>query len=548
MTVFVMVLAALFVHSSLGAQESDATDRRLEELAPTATEATVAPVQAAVRDMPPLPPVPVDTEALEIVLPTEIEPPQEIAQPEIPRDAVTPVAMLPGEDQVYFNATLGGGSVNSILGSINVYRLGDGPQFRVGYDHRGRDGFNFEKQGSGFFEEINDLSTWLRLGGDGDLSLEVDATYRDERFGLQLASPYYSQDVRVLSGRIAGAYSPESVLDIRGTVDMSNALRVLATGDSGVDAVRNEYARITPRLSARLEWPRFAVEVAGGYDGVFPSRMELADTAVFDGQIGIETVPVDGLTLAVRGESQYRLRDGVYFPVDGAISYRGDERWYIDLSGGYEVRENDPTTLWGVYPATSITVGDDIETRRLPAQQRVFVAGELGVFLIPRVLEIRGGGERSLITDRLEVEPYETTSSRYPYTVENAELLTSDLAATLTVSDGVSLDGGWEAQWDDRLPGVPAHVATAGIIAAIGDLTLEGNGRFPLERDGDLFPEVDFEARYEIARDVEFRLYALDILAPAMEDGRSLRGVAPDDNDPFIAPGLEVGAAVRVSF
>ncbi|MDA3948082.1 MAG: hypothetical protein PF508_02560 [Spirochaeta sp.] len=538
------VVFSVSVSVSVAAQDA----QPLEELEPTRVEASVAPVAAVVRDMPPLPPLPLDEAALTGEIAVDPAPPIAVPRPEIPRDAVTSAPMISGEDQVYFNATLGGGSVNSILGSINVYRLGDGPQFRVGYDHRGSDGFNLKKPGTGFFEQENDLTAWLRLDGAANTSLEVDTGYADRRFGLQQLSPYYSQDLREFDAKVTGAWTPERPVGVRATVAVSDVRRVLSTGDSGVDAQSNGYRRFTPELSGSLEWPRFGVDLTGRYDGLFLSGMELKNGSSFAVQVGVEAVPLDGLTLGVTGITQYHLSDGVYFPVEGYLSYQGSRRWNLDLSGGYRVVENDLLPLWSAYPATEVEPGTTLDESRLPVNEVLFVGGELGVVVVSGAVEVRGRVDRELHTNRLTIAPFQEERSVYPYRLTGGNSLSSDVVGEFSLGESVRLDAGWRAEWDQRLPGVPQHVARGAIRGDVRELTMEATGEVPLVTGMDALPELGIELRYEIARDVEFRAYAHDILAPGMDDGRSLRGVVPEDDDPFIGPGLELGAAVRVRF
>ena len=117
----------------------------------------------------------------------------------------------------------------------------------------------------------------------------------------------------------------------------------------------------------------------------------------------------------------------------------------------------------------------------------------------------------------------------------------------ITVFEGLSLDAAWNAEWEDRLPGVPQHTAEVGLSGERESLSGSVSAGIPLAAAATI-PRLDVELRYEIARDVEARVYAGDILAPGLDDGRSLRGIEPDEDDPFIGAGAEVGFAVRVSF
>jgi len=543
---FLGLLLLLVVTPGAFSQSPDTAP--LEQLEPERVEAQVAPVEAALQGMPPLPPIELEEESLVTTVVIDPLPPAEVAPPEIPKDAVAPMAMIPGEEQIYFNATLGGGSTNSILGSINVYRLGEGPQFRVGYDHTGQDGFNFEAAGTGFFSQTNDLDAWLRLGGDGTVTAEFEGAYSDRRFGLQQRSPYFSQDLRGFSGDLAVSYAPSTRFAIETQIALEDSLRVLATGESDVDAERNRVSRVTPRIGAIFEWPRFRAELSGRYDGAFPGGFDLASTSDFDLTLGLEVVPFDGVTLGATASTWYRLNDGVAFPAGGYLSYRGDPRWNFDLSGGYRIDTNDPVAFWRDYPLTEVEAGSSLDVPRLPPDEVYYAGGGIGIVIVPGLLEWESSLERRFHRERLVPDDFDETERFYPYRLDRFRELESETGLVLSLGTSMRIDIGWVGHWEDRLPGTAAQQIEAGIGGRAGDLSLGLRGTAPVTAEGGVLPEINVDVRYAIARDVEFRVYALDLLAPGIDDGRSLRGILPDEDDPFIGTGLEVGAAVRVSF
>ncbi len=533
-----MMVLSLSVHGQEGG---------LADLAPERAEGTVTPIAAAVRHLPELPEIPIE-DSVFLVSVGEVElPSNEVPLPEIPRDAVTPAGLIAEQDQVFFNATLGGDSVNGILGSINVYRLGEGPQFRVGYDHSAADGFNLERPGTGFFLEENRLDAWLRLGGDDPLQLEVDGRYADQRFGLQQLSPYYSQDTREFLGEVRGRYVPETRFGLEGVLTYQDEQRVLSTGDSGQSPVRNAYRKVQPLLTATLEWPRFRAELRGRYSGAFPSDMGLSSTSIVDGRLSLEGVPLEGVTIGAHSSVLYRFDEGLFFPAEGYLSYRGDERWSIDLAGGYRVEENDPTRYWSSYPASDWEPDKSIEEERVPGTEVFFLDGEVGATVIPGVFNLRGSLGQTYYTQRLVPLPFDGGTQNYPYQLRSFTALDSELRGEFTITERVGFQAGWSASWEDRLPGEAAHTADAGLSAEMGDVSAAVNARIPVV-ETEVLPRVDLEIRYEMFRDVEMRFFANDILAPGLEEGRSLRNVTPGAEDPFIDTGFQLGAAVRVSF
>lgn len=530
------------------AQTEGAGASPLEELEPARAEASVAPIATVVQDLPRLPPPTLNEEAIDAAIEVVSIPPVTVPQPEIPRDIAVPQGVVQTGDQVYFDATLGGGSVNSILGSINVYRLGDGPEFRVGYDHRGRDGFNFEPPGTGFFRRSNDLDAWVRLGDDSPLIVEIEGAYADDQFGLQQLSPFYAQELRTFSGMVDLTYDPQSVLFARTTVDLSSTARVLSTGDAGIDAETNTVTKIEPMIETTLEWPRFRVGATGRYRGVLPGGTGIDRSSILDLRLGVETIPVDGLTFGVEGATAYRIDDGVYFPVEAYAAYQGDQRWDARVGAGTEIDVISVSDYWNEYPLLSIEPVDDIETSEFPTTRRVFAEGELGVVVIPNRVSLRGGITAERNRDNVIVSDFDAVGDRYALAVEDTETLEGRGTVELDLTDYLRLTGGWTGLWGDVLPGETEHRLSAGIGISAERFSVDIGAEMPLAFSDTVVPTVDLEGMYQFSRDVDLSVFAYDVLSPVMENGRTLRGIAPNDEDPLIGPGLEIGAAVRVRF
>lgn len=518
------------------------------EIAPEEVVVDIAPVEAVVRDLPRLPELgfeapPVEDPDLVAV------PAGDISPPGLPREAV-----LPGEvaqsaaEEVFFNATLGGGSVNSVLGSINVFRLGDGPQFRVGYDHRGSDGFNFTAPGSGFFQQENALDTWIRLGEGESLQLEAEARYEDRRFGLQGQPRYYSADQRLLGGVLDLSFQPEPQSRAGLRLELEDRRRVLAVATSEIEAPRASYQVLRPELRGRLDWARLSAELVGSYEGRFSSGdgPDLEQSSLFGLELGLEAVPLDGLTLRLQGATRYRIGDGAYFPVEGGLAYQGAERWGLELSGGLRTISQSPTDHWEDYVVTS---GTALDGARVPLARRVFADGRVDVSLIPALLELGAGARWSRTDDELTVQSYDDDAAvaAHPLAVANRRSVRPQVDARIALGPSTSLSLGWETERGDLLPGAPEQELSASVEYNGERLAGSASLQAPLTAAGTV-PRVDAELAYRVARDVDVRLFGDDLLAPWQQEGRTRRGLAPSSGDPLVTPGFELGLAVRVSF
>jgi hypothetical protein len=552
---FAILIVALTVTPRTIAQDTASAPRPTDpESAADGGEVVVDPervvvdvgrIEAVVGGLPALPPL----EFAPPVLPPAIAAVPEgddIPPPTLPRETVAVIASETAEEEVFFNATLGAGSVNSVLGSINVYRLGEGPQFRLGYDHRGSDGFNFQEPGTGFFLQQNALETWVRIGDEQPLSLEVEGRYGDVRRGLQQRPTYYSVDSRTVAGSADLTYEWSARAQAGSRVSLEDQQRVLAASAAGAVSPRESYRRVRPEVWGVLEWPRLRLEATGDYDGLFNSGSPVDDAASAGLALAIEGVPIDGLTLGVRGATRYRFSDGAFFPVEGSLEYRGMERLGIDLSGGYAVRDRSVAELWTDY-AVPVVPGE--LAGQLPLSERVFAAGRAEVMVQPSLLQVAAFGRWETEWNALEVTPYngDPAIAGYPVELRTMERISTGVDMTVFLGERTRLIGGWLSRLEDRSLGVPEGEISA--TAEFEGERLAGSisGAAPLTTEQQV-PLLGAEVRYRLARDVDIRLFGNDLLGPIEDEGRTARGVRPVDGDPFVQPGFEIGLDVRVSF
>lgn len=540
----VLIPVVLLFGHSLNAQE------RTIELEPERATAELAPLDVSLGGMPPLDPLTLAEDVLEspivlmdldtVVLPV----------PPLPREAVGEAVTLGGE-QVFFNATLGGGSVNTVLGSINVFRIGEGPEFRIGYDHRASDGFNFKEPGSGFFRQENRLETWVRLGEEERFGFEAELGYGDERFGLQQQPRFYSAETRELSGLFSARYrwdNRSSTTLSLGLQDLGRVLAVAAVGGDEappVEAQRERYYRVEPALSARMEWPRLALTTTLDYSGRFADGVDFGTTSTGGISLRVEGVPLDGLTLFGEGATRYRLDDRAYFPVELGLEYSFRDSWIMRLGGGYRVREQSYGDLWRYYPVAAVPE----ETRDAPPiDQIMFGEGELSFGLIPGYVQLTIGGGWYTHTDRLIPEPYRSEDAVYPVVRDSFEQISTRARLAFTPVERITAGVEWRGEWSDRETGAPESNVAANIRTDWRRISTEVTAEMALDGNSPAVPLLGGSLRYGIARDVELRIFFSDVLAPLEEEGRTRRGLAPSDSDPFVEPGFEAGAAIRVSF
>ncbi|SIQ83806.1 hypothetical protein SAMN05920897_11648 [Alkalispirochaeta americana] len=538
---FLLITALLVVTGGVGlGLEAE----EIIDLSPERTAVEVAPVEVALGGLPALETLPLVEELLD----PDYRPADALAAalpvPSIPREAVGEAVAVP-EEQLFFNATLGAGSIHSVLGSINVFRLGEGPQFRLGYNHRSSDGFNFEEVGSGFFLQENLIEAWLRIDRQEKISLEVEMEYGDHRFGLQQQPVYYSAETRAIQGRAEVQYLWDHRTTSSVALEVDDFSRVLTAMDSTGDSEREQFYRVAPVLSGTMELPRLTVEADLDYSGHFSTGAGLDPASLVGSSLRIEGIPLEGLSLTGRGAVRYRFDDKPYFPVEAGFQYNHGDRWTLRGGGGYRVLEQSYVDLWEEYPVVEIP---EDATEHPPLDEVFFAEGELSLNLRPGFLQANAGFGWFLHQDRLISEAYRDDRAVYPLRIDEFEHLETKVGLSVSPRDWLLAEMGWTGRWEDRDTGVAEQSLNFSLRGDRGGLVADLEMDIPLEKGEMKVPLLGAGVRYGLARDVELRVFVSDLLAPFETEGRTRRGIKPSGADPFIEPGFEAGASVRVSF
>jgi hypothetical protein len=303
---------------------------------------------------------------------------------------------------------------------------------------------------------------------------------------------------------------------------------------------------IRPVARGRLEWPRFHVEARADYEGRFPVDSELPSSSMVGLELAVEGVPVEGVTLFAQGATRYRFSDGAFFPVEGGFEYRGSERWGMRVEGGYRVAEQSPSDTWEEYVATTWS---DAADEMIPVRETLFTHGVVDIQLVPSLVELSAGvfWERQAAALRIGEYDADPALAGYPVTTGTFDRLDGEVESTISLGERTFLSLGWLSHFEDRRFGFPENELSSSVEFRGETVSGSVSGTVPFDPSVTL-PLLAAEVRYRLAQDVEFSAFGRDFLGPAEEDGRTVRGVAPSDDDPLVAPGFEIGVAVRVSF
>lgn len=469
--------------------------------------------------------------------------------------AISPAAFeVPGPDEgaavsagpaagvsLFSDAVLGVGSMNHILGSISLYRLGDEPRFRLQFSHDGRDGYNFEEPGTGFFDRTEELSGWIEGGREARARLE--AGFVEHERGLQGQPTYFSTKTRFLDGttelgvpfgdryrfspRFEGAYAER----LRTVTDESQA-------PAGAESYANPGARVSVETTP----------------GIFYADAEYILRYLDDDENGI----AQGLGLALGADLLlgrevsasaevgvlWPLSDLVYVPFALSFTATPAEALTLSLGGGMEAQPLRVAERWRDLPtfATTDIDGDvpgwyeewygtaglliDIPDAPLSAEVSGRVALERNVPELTGYLPAVGETGYEL-SDRLSVTPEATM--RWDFTP-------------------LGIEAGWRSVLLQRAETDPLHEGRVGVDLRNREETLGVRADVSAEVYESLqLPTLDFSGYVDVSDSVRVSADVLDVLSPMLSDGRPRTGGEVTDAFPFVEPGFRVVLKTRVS-
>lgn len=508
------------------------------ELAPERAAAQVAPAELAIAGLPPLVELEFDPQVAEVVVPQVALPALDITAPEItlgPIGSATEVG-----DQLFVEARVAGTSVNSIVGAVSVARFGEGPGFRLDFEHASQDGFGFRSPGTGFFRNTNLLEAQVELGGQGRNRLDTQLRYNDLGFGLQGLSPFFSAEVRQLAAGVAYRRSFEPgaalVLDAAAQDDR----RVLTESEIDGSSAIEGYRRFDTSAALEFQWPtlRFAPRVSAQlFDAAeidIASRGSIAAGALLD------WAARPGFTFLVETDALYDPEDGLFFPARAAATLQPTELLRFGVGGGFEAPGATPAAFWAdhyVLAQIDPTVLD-----RLPRARRYFADFGVGVDLADLSIDL--GVAWSSQTDGLLLADFDTVSSTYRLTEGDLERLDGEAVVGFDLGT-LDVAVAWNTAWLDRLPGEPEQTLSGSIAAGFDPVTAVLDVEHALFDSGGV-PRLSLEIGGEIGAGLSVAVFGRDLLAPLTDEERGLRLSAASSQDPFVDTGLVAGAELRL--
>jgi hypothetical protein len=542
-------LVAILVLASAAIAAQEQSELVVE---PEQIVADLAPLEVVVEGLPPLPQPQL---VVQPYLPGDepfLEPGSDLDPPAIVGAPLEAETLTGDTEQLFFSAGLGAASVNTVIADIGLYRVAERSRFELGYEHRSSDGFAFNDPGKGFFLQRNALGAEIELERDAGTRLGFEGSYENTSRGLQRLAPTVAVDHRSADAIVTVDHPIDERMSILVSAAVAHRSRLLTNRiddaaftipEDDQPARSEQYNRFHPTAAARVEWPRFAIEFGGEFDALVNDSRGFPSVSSVEGNLILEGIPLVGLTMRADAGVGYRFDDRAYFPIEGSIEYRGSELWGADLAAGIAYSEPSPASLWDRYWALGPLDGDG--TPEL--QEELFGEGAVELYLIPDRLTFGAALRWVRYSDLIQALPFDASSGYYPIEAGGGEQMEHTLSVTLQPQTWFTLDAAWRSRYLDRLVGETTDELTGTARAAFERFDVELSATAPLGTRA-VVPRLDLSSSVSIGENLALEFFATDLLAPALEDGRSLAYVEPDEDDPFVQTGLEIGALVRISY
>jgi hypothetical protein len=443
------------------------------------------------------------------------------------------------ESSFFSTGIIGAGSMNHILGSVALYKLGTEPRFRFRFSHEGIDGYGFRAPGSGFFSREDLLEGWLAYRSDS-IELETEAGFIEREQGLQGRSDFYSAALRFLSLSPAFLFRPVDFFTLTLDSEVSSGSRIMAVASQLIPAERQSEFYVAPQLDLRFAFSSFTIGLTGSYGFQFVDQTYPVHRASTG--IDAELILFDSLILngSVGSMWQWDPAYRVLLPFQLGLDLSVQSALRIFASGGQRVSYNNYTGLWKDFPLLSMSTA-------LPPSYELFAGGGFSWSIAERVLQLDAGIEfadrKNIINPELNTG-FSTAAGTFSFSVDSMQSLYSDVGVKWKISDLLSFEAGWNAVFLQRSNLEAAHRLNASFGLVPQDEAYGVSIDAVTKLEGEpmllLLPNLNASGFVKITDGVRLDLEIKDILSPFLGSGRPGYG-------PFIEPGFRAILKTQIS-
>jgi hypothetical protein len=423
----------------------------------------------------------------------------------------------------FSEGTIGIGTSANITGDINLYHIGEQPDFRLRYFHDGYDGFSTHTAGEGYSSREELIEAELNYSGD-DLSADLVLSYNEIENGLQDNTDYFSLTRRIPELSSAIDWSIRDNILLTGSLNayaagfQLNSVNPLAPGYS-IFSIAPEtgiiFGRETLNLGLMLNY------YTGGQINSNDIMQDLGGSLVFTAEIS-ELFRLSG-DAGILWDNYGQL----YYPFSLEISGSGAMIDY-SLSGGYIADYEDRTDLWDIYPTAAGPQSLD-SLGSIPITHG-WIAEALVKWNVTGSVSLRASTEFSMLDNALKPGGSDLSGFNSVSAVEST-CLSAGLGIYLKILDNLSFDLAWDGQLLDDIDWYkPVHLFSSEteLTCADRDMGLIGTMDFRVYDtrqtwfSNDWLPLIGLEGYLRLAEGFVLSVSGQDLAAVFLDSGRNI--------------------------
>ncbi len=457
--------------------------------------------------------------------------------PPLPESILHPQASEEGAGKVSDSSLVtqgvfGAGSMNSLLGSLSLFRTGEKDSLRLRFSHEGSDGWDFRAPGTGYSgrEENLDGRAVFR-GASGETVAEGNFTERE--VGLQGKAAAVSAVSRFFDAGFSSTYRPGEDFTLHGAFSGAAASRLYSLPAGTV--LSREDAEYSLRGNAKV---RYGTERAGIYaDGgwsyrAVPDYGRLPGNRL-DAGLGAEYSPADGWNLEGKTGAAWNDEDGAFFPFRIDVSGTAGDSVSFSVRGGRKAEEWRYFDLWKEEALLALVNGL-ADGRTWYCGASVEARAVLGLFSVKLAFDAEYR-ENALVAG-----DFVSGDAAFPVTQDDLASFPLSLEIRSSPRPGLTFAGSWRYIPGERALFEPLHEGRISLDFAPqkGSYGLNCSGAWSSGND---LPEIGLRGFLRPLEGLEFSLSFEDLLAPLLTDGRTR-------HDPFVDKGFRVTLKTLLSF
>lgn len=423
----------------------------------------------------------------------------------------------------FSEATIGAGTSARINGDINLYHIGEQPDFRLKFFHDSSDGFAGREAGEGFSarEEL----------------IEAELNYTDEKIETDLLLRYneFEDGLQGLQGNTDFFTVTRRLPELAGSIDwkMSDLFKLTGDLDASMSVLQLNaleplsFSLFSAATDAGIVFGRENLNIGLSLNyGISGETTGAGLVQQLGADLSFTLEPADIFNMTGRGGLIWNSFSSLYYPFKIDISGSAAAFEY-ELSGGYAVESAERSEIWKIFPTAGGPAAED-SLGELPFTTGWFVDGGFRWNVSDRI-SMNASAGFSMLENAL-IPSSSVLTGFNALTAVNSTCLDGGVGLYVEITDGLSLGAGWNGQMLEDLDWFrPKHEITGEfeLVSADREMGIIGDASFAVydERQSwysnDWLPMLGLEGYLRLSEGFVLSVSGEDLAAGLLDSGRN---------------------------